>query len=78
MLFLRWLGSVCQLPRLIFEMTAKTITQRTQERRKRLKEHGLARLDVVAHPEDHKAIKEMAKKLTNERLKALQKAQDSA
>lgn len=48
-------------------MTTKTPTQRVQALRQRRADLGLTRLDLYAHPDDHRIIKAYAQALTDKR-----------
>jgi len=48
-------------------MTTNPSTARGRLLRERREEQGLRRLDIYAHPNDHPAIKALARKLTEER-----------
>lgn len=51
-------------------MIAKTANERKAAERQRLRDAGLVRLEVFAHPEDHASIKEHAAKLARKRARA--------
>lgn len=54
---------------------AKTTAARVAELRQRRADLGLTRLELYAHPDDHKAIKALAAKLQRKRERAAKRVE---